>query len=132
LWGVISGALELASRNDATEPEVPAVPSTTVVAENPAAVEEIARGFLDADDAYDADRAITYLTDEAIAEGWDSRQQFSLTLALYEAQGYLETVTDCRRQGDSAAGAIARCAFEIACHRVFRCGFCSPALPVLA
>jgi hypothetical protein len=88
-------------------------PGTAVAADPGAAVaEDVARGFLDAYDAYDADRAITFLTDDAIAERWGSREEFPLHLALAEAQGYRETVGDCRRVGETAAGVAVRCPFE--------------------
>jgi hypothetical protein len=108
---IVVGALVLAARDD--DPTGRAERSTAVASDVEAAgAEGIARGFLDAYNADDADRAISYLTDDAIAERWDSREQFPLHVALAEAQGYHEIVTDCRRQGESAAGVTVRCPFD--------------------
>jgi hypothetical protein len=108
---IVVGALVLDARDDdptGGDDRPPAVASDVEVA----GAEGIARGFLDAYDADDAVLAISYLTDDAIAERWGSREQFPLHLALAEAQGYHEIVTDCRRQGESAAGVTVRCPFD--------------------
>jgi hypothetical protein len=108
---VVVGGLVLAARGDDSSGSAD---QPTAVASDPEAAEAdgIARGFLDAYDAYDADRAITYLTDDAIAEGWESREQFPLHLAFSEAQGYRETVIDCRRLGETEAGVTVRCDYQ--------------------
>ena len=109
---IIVGALVLATR-DTTEPQIPAGPSTTLdPAPSAAEAEEIARGFLDAYVAYDADRAITYLTDDALAEAFDSAEALRLGLAFFEAQSYSQRILDCEQQGDSAAGISVRCPFD--------------------
>ena len=74
-------------------------------------------GFLDAYGAFDADQAIAYLTDDAIAEisGWavaNTREELRLELALLEAQGYAQIVTGCEPQGNSSSGTEVRCAYD--------------------
>jgi hypothetical protein len=83
-----------------------------------ASAEDVAMGFVDAYGAFDADRAMTYLTDEAIAEmsgsaaGANTREELRLELALLEAQGYAQTISGCEHQGDSTSGAEVRCAYD--------------------
>ncbi len=63
---IVVGAVMLAARDDSA-PQVPA--DTTVAPDVPdaaTAAEEIARGFLDAYAANDADQALTYITESAI------------------------------------------------------------------
>ena len=69
--------------------------------------------FLDAYGALDAERALTYLSDEAVA-GMSSGtpESFRLELALLEAQGYEETITRCEQRGDSSSGTTVRCAYD--------------------
>jgi hypothetical protein len=110
---VVVGALVLAARDDATDLQIPAGPSTTLDPDPSAAeAEEIARGFLDAYISFDADRAITYLTDDALAEAFESPEAMRLELAFFEAQPYNQRILDCEQQGDSAAGTSVRCSFD--------------------
>jgi hypothetical protein len=82
-----------------------------------ASPEEVAMGFLDAYGAFDADQAMRYLTDDAIAEmsgsaaGANTRDQFRLELALLEAQGYKQTITGCEPPADSSGIAV-RCSYD--------------------
>jgi len=86
-------------------------------AQGPDASEAVARGFLDAYGSFDADRALTYLTNDAIAkgiaEGWDTPVEFRLGLAHYRAQGYKQTVNDCEQVGNSESGVSLVCAFDM-------------------
>ena len=52
--------------------------------------QEVVTAFLDAHVAFDAEKAITYLTDEAVVAGWGDAESFRLEHALLEAQGYEE------------------------------------------
>jgi hypothetical protein len=110
---IIVGALVLAARDDTTDPQIPAGPSTTLDPDPSAAgAEEIARGFLDAYVAFDADRGITYLTDDAVAEAFDSAEALRLELAFFEAQPYKQMILDCEQQDETAAGISVRCPFD--------------------
>jgi hypothetical protein len=60
-------------------------------AQNPDQAETVAREFLAAYGSFDADKAINYLTDDAIARRWGTPEQLHLDFAHYRAQGYQET-----------------------------------------
>jgi hypothetical protein len=77
-----------------------------------ASPEDVTVAFLDAYGAFDADHAMTYLTDEALAGMWGTPESFRLELALLEAQGYKETITGCEPPGDSSSGTTVRCAYD--------------------
>ena len=51
---------------------------------------QVAAGFLQAYSSYDADRAMGYLTDEAITPDWGSPEGFRGDLAWNEAVGWTE------------------------------------------
>ncbi len=70
---------------------------------------EIATAYLGAAGDFDADRAITYLSDEALAEGWGSPDQFRLELAFYAAQRQKLILHACEELRVSAAGDVVRC-----------------------
>ena len=85
---------------------------TTIAPDTAAAAEEIARGFLDAYAANDADRALTYLTDGALAT-WGSAEEFRRELAWNEAARFKVIVNDCERLDvATAAGITVRCGFD--------------------
>ena len=108
---IVVGGLVLATRDDDPNEQIPA--ATTVAPDVSAAeAEGIARGFLDAYVAYDADRAMTYLTDDAVAETFESPEAMRLELDFYEAQPYKVTILDCEPQDETAVGTRVRCPFE--------------------
>ena len=83
----------------------------------PSAV-ETAMAFLTAYGAYDADRALSYLADEAIddarpVEIGGTPEAFRLELALLEAIRYRHTITGCEEVGESPSGTAVRCAFDM-------------------
>ena len=84
---IVVGAVMLAARDDSAPP-VPA--DTTVAPDAPRrnAAEEIARGFLDAYAANDADQALTYLTESAIAALWGSVAEFRGEIAWNGVTGF--------------------------------------------
>jgi hypothetical protein len=106
---IVAAGLVLAARGDDRQTVIPAAAPPP---------EEVARGFLDAYGAFDAERALTYLTDEAIARlagtaaAANTRDEFRLELALLEAQGYKQTITGCEPQADSASGTTVRCSYD--------------------
>jgi hypothetical protein len=95
------------------------VSSTSASTEPPAAsAVEIAMGFLDAYGAYDADRALSYLTDEAIddprpVEIGRTPEEFRLELAIFQAMRYRHTITGCEEVGESPSGVAVRCTFDM-------------------
>ena len=69
--------------------------------------------------AFDADAALTYLTEDGIATGaghtgagWGSPDGFRGEVSLAQAQHFYETVTGCENQGESGTGVSVRCAFD--------------------
>ena len=110
---IVVGALMFADRDDSAPP----VPADTVVpdvAEAKTADEEIARGFLDAYVAGDADRALTSITDSAIAAFWGSTEEFRGEVAWNAATGTEMMIDDCEpRAEDPAAGTTLRCGYDL-------------------
>ena len=78
----------------------------------PSAV-DVAMGFLAAYRAYDADRALSYLADEAIVENTRTPEEFRLDLATSEAMRYRHTITGCEEVGESPSGVAVRCSFDM-------------------
>lgn len=76
---------------------------------------EVATSFLEAYGDFDADRAITYLADDADLSGLgaEGTRQFRLLVSFFEAQGYKQMLAPCEQRGSSsAAGTYVRCAFD--------------------
>ena len=95
--GVAAVVLILANRpgEDSTTPAT--VPPTVNPAD--AAAEEVALGFLAAFGAFDAEKAMTYVADNAditgMTEGSNDVEGLSLMISFLEAQGYQQTITSC-------------------------------------
>jgi hypothetical protein len=82
-------------------------------AQNPDPSVAVAREFLDAYGSFDADKAISYLTEDAIAKGWDTPEGLRMELAHFRAQGYKQTINDCRQVGSSDPEVSFLCAFDM-------------------
>ncbi len=112
--GIVVGGLMLADRDDSAPP----VPADTVAPDVPeatAAEVGIARGFLDAYAANDADQALDYITDSAIAaaEIWGSMEEFRGDIAWNEATGSRTIINGCEPgDDDPVAGVNLRCGFD--------------------
>jgi hypothetical protein len=81
--------------------------------------ERVAKRFVDAYGAYDASRALKYLSKEGIATGsghtslsWGSPEQFRKEVAMNRARHIEQKPPVCEQQGDSAEGTTVRCAFD--------------------
>jgi hypothetical protein len=86
-------------------------------AQNPERPEAVAREFLDAYGSFDADRALSYLSTDAMAqgvveEGRTTPEQLRLGIASERALGYKQTIRGCEHQGNSVSGINLRCAFD--------------------
>ena len=83
--------------------------------QNPAQVqaETVARDFLDAYGRFDADTAITYLTDDALVQAFDTPEQLRLEFAWQRAHGYKQTIKDCEQQSTSESGVSLSCTFDL-------------------
>jgi hypothetical protein len=85
-------------------------------AQNPHQAEAVAREFLDAYGSFDADRALTHLTNDAVAQGvdgWTTPEQLRLGIARDRALGYKQTISGCEQEGNSEAGVSLRCTFDL-------------------
>jgi hypothetical protein len=99
------------SRDDA-----PATAKAPVVAETPentvnARAEEVATNFLEAYGAFDVERAMTYLADDATIASMGADDDPRLLMSWLEATGYQQMLGSCEQVGNSASGSI-RCPFE--------------------
>ena len=83
--------------------------------QNPAQIqaETVTRDFLDAYGRFDADTAITYLTDDALVQAFDTPEGFRLELAYHRAHGYKQAIKDCSKDGDSASRVSVTCTFDL-------------------
>jgi hypothetical protein len=109
---IVVGALWLVGRNHGGGRHVPSEPATTAPATPEAAAANVARGFLDAYVANDADRALTFLGDDALTEAFGSRAQLRLELTHNQAQGYRQMIGACVPQGESVTEFTFRCPFD--------------------
>jgi hypothetical protein len=123
---VVVGSFALAACDDSTEPDSAAVTPDTVAASSSTTVapaarapEQVARDFLDAYEDGDVERALSYLTEDALANGeghqgnWGSSEGFRMDVAMSKAQHIEQMLTGCEEQGDSAAGTSVRCTFDM-------------------
>jgi hypothetical protein len=84
------------------------------------AAEAIANGFLEAFGAFDADRAIGYLAEDAeisalligTASVEGPEEELRLNLSMLQAQGYEQRVDTCEETGTSVSGTSIRCPFD--------------------
>jgi len=112
--------LALVACDDSANPRAVASESTTAAARSAtsAPAEQVAKDFLDAYGAFDADEALTHLTEDAIATGggytgtWGSPDAFRRHVSLEQAMHIYQTVTSCENQGESGDGVAVRCAFD--------------------
>jgi hypothetical protein len=80
-----------------------------------ATAEEVATGFLEAYGAFDADRAYTYLADDADISGLGvvgTQKEFRRFIAWLEAEGYKQMLDPCEELASSPSGTLVRCAFD--------------------
>jgi hypothetical protein len=110
---IVVGGLALASRDDDPNEQIPA--GTTVAPDPATAAEEVARGFLHAYAANDADLGITFLTESALATNpyWGSPEGVRRDVAWSEAARFKVIVNDCERRADTEAGTVVRCGFDL-------------------
>jgi hypothetical protein len=107
---LIAAVLIIQSRDKA-----PATAQTPVAAETPentvnARAMEVATGFVEAYGAFDVERAMTYLADDATIAVLGARDDPRLLMSWLEATGYQQIVDSCKELGNSASGSIS-CTF---------------------
>ena len=89
-----------------------AAPSSDATGDAPSAAEEVTTDFLEAENAFDADRALTYLSDEFIAAGTGGEEQYRLDISFSQALSIKILNIDCQQHSESAAGIVARCTYD--------------------
>ena len=104
--------------------------NATTPAGEPAAVspvdtkaQEVATGFVEAFGAFDADRAISYLADDAdilplmteigIQDAEGTLDEFRLLISLQQAEGSKLTLDSCEEMESSASPTEVRCTFDV-------------------
>jgi hypothetical protein len=95
-----------------SNPTTPANKPTPVDTGEPGAV-GVARGFLDAYGAFDAERAMSYLADDAYLQlDVSTPEELPLLLSFFEAQGYEQIVGSCEEPFSTASGTHVRCPYD--------------------
>jgi hypothetical protein len=111
---IVVGGVALVARDRTSDTHSPAGPSATVPATTTtatpaeeAAAEETARAFIDAENAYDVDRMLTYFDREP-----ENLDELRLQVAWDQAVGTKKLNVHCRSQGESAAGIDIFCTYD--------------------
>jgi hypothetical protein len=120
----IVGGFSLIARGNRSEPLTDRPPAAIDAADNPTgtAAEEVAEGFVEAYGAFDVDKAITYLADDAdISQLMTSVgakdvegtvEEFQLLISWLQAVDYEQLLDSCADQSSSASGSEVRCTFN--------------------
>lgn len=117
LMGVAAALFVLAACDGQEAPATDRPPTATTVE---ASAEAIATGFLEAFGAFDANRAIGYLAEDAeisalligTASVEGPEEELRLNLSMLEAQGYEQRVNPCEETGTSVSGTSVHCPFD--------------------
>jgi hypothetical protein len=111
---VVAGALLVLAACDGGD-EAPAAdpsPAATAVRVEANAV-EIATGFVEAFGAFDPERAVAYLAEDAEVPQGLFAEQLPVLISFYEAQGYEQTLDPCEVTSGFAHGTvIVRCPYD--------------------
>jgi hypothetical protein len=107
---LIAALLIIQSREDA-----PATDQTPVAAEAPqntvnAKAVKVATGFIEAYGAFDVERALTYLADDATISVLGEQDDPRLLISWLKATGYEQIVDPCEQVGNSASSSV-HCTF---------------------
>jgi hypothetical protein len=108
LAAVVLILVNLPGSDTATTPADPPPPPLQA----DAAAVEVATGFVQAVGAFDADRAVGYLTDFAEVPEGLAPEELPRLISLYEALGYEQMLDPCEVTGTSASGTAVRCPFD--------------------
>ena len=105
---LVVGALAFSTRwLGSDEAATPATPSVTDDAR------QVAAGFLQAYGSYDADRALSYLADDAITTDWVSAEDLRTDLSWNEAVGWTELRSPCRQTDVDGSTVDLRCDYQV-------------------
>jgi hypothetical protein len=109
---VVTGLIGVSALRQGDKATRPADQPTTVDTGEPGAV-DVARGFLDAFDDLDADRAISYLAEGAsIQLDATTPEELPRLFSFWEATGYDEMVGSCEEPFSTASGTHVRCPYS--------------------
>ncbi len=118
---ILVGGLVVASRDESAPPVNDQLPLDTQPAEiesNAAAV-EVARGFVEAFGAFEADQALSYMADDAKFSGVLTqssskypKEELRTTIPDAQSMGFQQIIDECVQRETTAAGTIVRCTFD--------------------
>jgi hypothetical protein len=100
---IVVGALVVAARDD-DNTTVPA--DTTLTPEQPASAEDVVQGYIDAQAAYDADLALTYLADDVVTSWYGSADAYRRGMAWDEAARFKTIISDCAPRDGGTGGDV--------------------------
>ena len=118
LMGVAAALFVLATCDDGEE--TPATDRPPAANTSEANAQAIATGFIEAFGAFDVDRAIDYLAEDAeisalligTASVEGPEEELRLNLSMLEAQAYEQRADSCEETGTSVSGTSVRCPFD--------------------
>ena len=108
--GLVAAACTPGTR-DGQMTTAPAEQPPTAYRADPQA-EEIATSFVEAVGAFDTERAVTHLADDAIVPENLLPEELPILISFYEAQGYKQMLDPCEVTGSYAHGTVVRCTYD--------------------
>ena len=109
---VAAALLVLAACDGGGEAPATDQPAAATAPQAEANAVEMATGFVEAIGAFDAERAATYLAEDAEVPEGLLAEELPVLISFYEAQGYEQMLDPCEVTGSSASGTSVRCAFD--------------------
>ena len=121
---VIVGGLSLIARSNGAAPMTDQTPAAIDPADTPAdtSAEEVAVGFVEAYGAFDVDKAVAYLAEDAdisqlmtsvgVHDVEGTVEEFRLLISWLKAVDYEQLLDSCEEQRSSASGSDVRCTFD--------------------
>ena len=118
---IVGGGIALASRDEPAQPVTnqPATVTEPAPIESNVSAVDVARGFVEAFGASDADQAISYMADDAEFSGVLSQSttkypsdELRTLIPLAQAMGWKQTIDGCEQHDTTAAGTTVRCTFD--------------------
>jgi hypothetical protein len=106
--GTLMGCAGEEARGTDQTPSAAEAPESTRYAK----AEEVATGFLEAYGAFDVERAMTYLADDASIASMGAEDDLGLLLPFLAAQGYKQILGSCEELVSGSFGTDLRCAFD--------------------
>jgi hypothetical protein len=108
---LVAALLIIQTRDEASATDQAAVAAEGSENTVNARAKDAATGFLEAYGAFDVEKAMTYLADDATIASIGAQDDLRLLLSYLEATGYQQNLHSCEGAGNSASGSI-RCTFD--------------------